>query len=1058
MKSILAAVLMMGCASLAFGESLDADRVISETGVRGGLIVHLGCGDGQLIGQLATRSGYLAHGLDRSDENIQAARKTLREQHLQGVASVARLTEPALPYVDNLVNLLIVDDESGVSEPEMLRVVAPGGCMFTRQGKTWHKTSKPRPATIDEWTHDLHDASGNPVSQDTLVGPPRHLQWTAGPLWARSHGWTPSVTAMVSAAGRNFYLVDEAINGFGDEASSRWYLVARDGFSGVLLWKRPVEHWGSFAMSGTPDTGGGISVGRFTMPVNAGKRLVAVGDTVFVTLGATAPVSALDAATGKTRRVFEGTAGADELIYTAGRLIISLNPPLKNRPPVVDKDGFPPPAPGKFVCAVDTKTGELLWRSGPFAGIRSTRSQDPFGRLELAAGDGQVVLLTPDAIHNLAADTGSERWQRKRPVISDQAVKKLGYSGMYDYRLSVLLYHRGVVMLAQPEPNTHHTYHTMPCQLYAFDANDGQPMWHHSFGAWGHQTQPDVFAVGNVVWTHVNADTKFGSVWGRGYKALDSSIVDYRVQAIDLHRGTVEQELATRDIFNVGHHHRCYRNKITSRYLMSSRRGVEFVDLLTGENYQNHWVRSGCLLGNMPCNGLLYTAPHPCGCYIDAKLNGFVALASSAGRQRPTSEMPKARQLEKGPAFGASTNSAQTGAGEWPSFRHDLLRSGATEGMVPAKVSVAWRTKLATAPCALTVAGGRVFTAAVDAHVACALNTSDGTIAWEHVADARILSPPTACGDTVIFGSADGDVICLRSADAALVWRFRAAPRRRLITAFGQLESVWPVPGIGIHEGLCWLAAGRSSYLDGGIRVVALDPAEGRVVHDRMVYSADPKTGKMTPEPDGHAMEGLLNDIPTSDGEDVFLRKTCLTTPNKPPSQSLYSTAGFLDSSWFNRTFWQYGRARSTGQIVLGDGVAYGVEPFAARSRDVVFRPGRDVYHLRCMTLKPRPNRNGKKAGPGIVWDQATGIRVSAMIRAGKTIFVAGPPNSADAAHATDGDSGPAVPGMLAAFDARDGHLLHRMALPAVPVWDGMAAAGGRLFLGLVDGSVVCLK
>ena len=42
----------------------------------------------------------------------------------------------------------------------------------------------------------------------------------------------------------------------------------------------------------------------------------------------------------------------------------------------------------------------------------------------------------------------------------------------------------------------------------------------------------------------------------------------------------------------------------------SSRRGVEFVDLATGENTQNHWVRSGCLLGNLPCNGLLYAPPY----------------------------------------------------------------------------------------------------------------------------------------------------------------------------------------------------------------------------------------------------------------------------------------------------------------------------------------------------------------------------------------------------------------------------------------------------------------
>ena len=60
------------------------------------------------------------------------------------------------------------------------------------------------------------------------------------------------------------------------------------------------------------------------------------------------------------------------------------------------------------------------------------------------------------------------------------------------------------------------------------------------------------------------------------------------------------------------HHHRCYRNKATCRYLVLGRSGVEFVDLKTGEGEPHHWVRGTCQYGVMPCNGLLYVPPDSC--------------------------------------------------------------------------------------------------------------------------------------------------------------------------------------------------------------------------------------------------------------------------------------------------------------------------------------------------------------------------------------------------------------------------------------------------------------
>ena len=44
------------------------------------------------------------------------------------------------------------------------------------------------------------------------------------------------------------------------------------------------------------------------------RKLVAVGDRVFVTLGIHAPLTVLDAATGETLQVYENTEGTEEIV------------------------------------------------------------------------------------------------------------------------------------------------------------------------------------------------------------------------------------------------------------------------------------------------------------------------------------------------------------------------------------------------------------------------------------------------------------------------------------------------------------------------------------------------------------------------------------------------------------------------------------------------------------------------------------------------------------------------------------------------------------------------
>ena len=90
------------------------------------------------------------------------------------------------------------------------------------------------------------------------------------------------------------------------------------------------------------------------------------------------------------------------------------------------------------------------------------------------------------------------------------------------------------------------------------------------------------------------------------------------------------------------------------------------------------------------------------------------------------------------------------------------------------------------------------------------------------------------------------------------------------------------------------------------------------------------------------------------------------------------------------------------------------------------------------------------------MWEQRLGIRVTAMVRAADVVFVGGSPDVIDPEDphgAWEGRAG----GLLAAFAADNGEKLAEYHLPAPPVWDGMAAAGGCLFISTSDGAVLCM-
>ncbi len=1022
-----------------------AQRILEAAGVRGGLVVHLGCGDGKLTAALLANKSYVVHGLDADAANVAKARDAVRKAGLYGKVSIDRLTGARLPYVDNLVNLLVADDLGDVPMAEVMRVLAPNGVAYIK-GK---KTVKPRPKEIDDWTHWLHGADGNAVADDRIIGPPRRAQWVAEPRWQRHHEASPSLSAMVSSGGRIFAIINQALPGI-DGMPDRWALVARDAFNGKLLWTRPIAEWGPNQWSDHS-----YKHGRWNHPTNIGRRLVAVGDRVYVTLGFNASLTALDAATGRTVMTYPQSEFADEILYHEGTLVLSVSAAAQGPGRIKDK----PPAK-KSVVALNARTGKVLWRTDGLEGAASKADAiERITHLTMVLGGGGVYCVEENAVVALDIKTGKRMWRRDR----GPRKKVVTYGSYYLTNLCGVVYHDGVVLFTEPEPSTKSMAWNASTKstVLGLSAETGKVLWKREGGIWGHYNQGDMFVIDGLAWVH-------------GFK-------EFSMLGLDPRTGKIKRRLSTREALNQGHHHRCYRNKATTRYIITGRRGAEFIDIASGENLRHHWVRGTCRYGIMPANGLLYAPPHPCVCYITAKLNGLWALAPAKTGPAPLQLVP----LEKGPAYGAIDNRQSTiGNDDWPTYRHDAARSGCSGAKVPGVLQIAWQAELGGKLSSPVIAGGKVFVASVDTHTVHALEESSGRIVWSYTAGGRVDTPPTVHNGLTLFGSADGWVYCLRTADGKLAWRRRIAPKELRMMSREQLESPWPVHGsVLVRRGVAYVAAGRSSFLDGGIHVSALDPETGKLLRSTCIDSIDPKTGDMVGAPMPYDMPpdalGALPDILVADEENLYMRHLKLnpgslaySSASRPPAKKpppakaprrkkparkprirlpvvadhLMSTAGLLDDSWFNQTYWTVDGRSHCKLLVFDEKAVYGVKPYAgaARHSRAIFRPGTGGYTL---FANERPKHTKR-------WSVKVPVRGVAMVLAGKTLFVAGSRDVVDSQDpwaAIDGRKG----AVLWAVSTADGKKVAAYKLDAPPVYDGLVAANGRLYIATRGGKVI---
>ena len=180
-----------------------ADLLLTQEGVRQGIVLHIG--DGALTPALLSHGVQVVRALVPEDALLSEARESIRGKGLYGPASVSVWRSSRLPFADDLVNVIVIDDASLLQQrdgavAECLRVLAPYGTAFLAgagadkvarafrmaglethpvEGSdgAWLMGRKPFPAQMDEWPHYFHDSGHSNVSTDYVVGRATGLRW-----------------------------------------------------------------------------------------------------------------------------------------------------------------------------------------------------------------------------------------------------------------------------------------------------------------------------------------------------------------------------------------------------------------------------------------------------------------------------------------------------------------------------------------------------------------------------------------------------------------------------------------------------------------------------------------------------------------------------------------------------------------------------------------------------------------------------------------------------------------------------------------------------------------
>lgn len=474
----------------------------------------------------------------------------------------------------------------------------------------------------------------------------------------------------------------------------------------------------------------------------------------------------------------------------------------------------------------------------------------------------------------------------------------------------------------------------------------------------------------------------------------------------------------------------CYAPKGTGNFLLYG--DSWYLDRKSEASNGLDTVRSPCRLGQMPANGLTYFFPHHCDCGVT--LRGLLGLAPRGTRRWPVEDgKPQVFTAGAAPAPLADT------PGDWPMYRKDTRRSNATTASLPEQVKQLWsvsagKSKLTQA----TLAYGLAFAAEPAAQTVFARDAATGKEGWTFVADGRVEYPPALHQGLCIFSTHAGSVYALEARTGREVWRLRAAPTQKFIAEEGRFASVWPViGGVMPMNGELFFSCGRSASVDGGIWIFCVEAVTGQVRW--------------------RTKGGTCGDLFLSDGTSLMLTEVFyqLKTGAKHPAAK--NLGGLLHTTNY------------LSQVSIADYMAC-VEPHLSSNKHIELTNGSISgenlafneqlgvaawrYRFGVPASLMKKDKQDKRfiygsAGKSVSWclDDEIKQQMVGVVLAGDKAYLAGVPVSQD----------PQDKSELWILAAGSGKKLQTVNIDGRPVYDGLSAAQGRLYVSTEDGKLICL-
>ncbi len=182
---------------------------------------------------------------------------------------------------------------------------------------------------------------------------------------------------------------------------------------------------------------------------------------------------------------------------------------------------------------------------------------------------------------------------------------------------------------------------------------------------------------------------------------------------------------------------------------------------------------------------------------------------------------------------------------DWPTWRHDVTRSGVSPSELPGTLYLRWSRGLPRPVMAWPneprlqfdganepiVMGKTLFLGSSYDGSLRAFATESGELRWTFYTEGPIRCAPVAWKERVYVGSDDGYLYCLTAATGEMLWRVRGAPDdrpdyRQLGNA--RLVSYWPVRGGAVlHDGTIYFGAGIWPSM--GVFINAVDAETGHI-------------------------------------------------------------------------------------------------------------------------------------------------------------------------------------------------------------------------------------